>query len=164
MPQDKWAQGHMMLGSSVAASTGGEIQKRTIPWCGQNVKFPLGLPWPPVSRSTPLPNLCLLSFLLAILGFELKASHLLNRYSTTWVTPPALFCTGYFWHRVSWTICLGWLQTTVLLISASQVARITGVSHQCPAVCLLSKATLPSPEGLGCSKWFRALLQLSLCL
>jgi hypothetical protein len=30
---------------------------------------------------------------------------------------------------VSWTICLGWPWTSVLQISASQVAGITGVSH-----------------------------------
>jgi hypothetical protein len=35
-------------------------------------------------------------------------------------------------NRVFETIFLGWLQTS-LLISASWVARITGVSHQCPA-------------------------------
>jgi hypothetical protein len=34
--------------------------------------------------------------------------------------------------RVSWSICFGWFQTTVLLISASWVARIIGVSHLCP--------------------------------
>jgi hypothetical protein len=31
-----------------------------------------------------------------------------------------------------WTICLGWPQTAVLLISASWVARITGMSHWHP--------------------------------
>jgi hypothetical protein len=31
------------------------------------------------------------------------------------------------------TICLGWLWNTILLISASRVARITGVSHRHPA-------------------------------
>jgi hypothetical protein len=30
------------------------------------------------------------------------------------------------------TICPGWPQTTILLISASQVARITSISHQHP--------------------------------
>jgi hypothetical protein len=35
---------------------------------------------------------------------------------------------GFFWDRVSWTICPGWLQTKSLLISASWVARIMGVS------------------------------------
>jgi hypothetical protein len=37
-----------------------------------------------------------------------------------------------FGDGVLWTICSGWSQTTVLLISASQVARITGMSHGCP--------------------------------
>jgi hypothetical protein len=38
----------------------------------------------------------------------------------------------FFWDRVSCTICPGWLWTTVLLISASWVARITGMSHRHP--------------------------------
>jgi hypothetical protein len=37
------------------------------------------------------------------------------------------FCSGYSETRVSQTICLGWPQTMILLISASQVARIIGV-------------------------------------
>jgi hypothetical protein len=32
-----------------------------------------------------------------------------------------LFCDGFFWDTVSWTICPGWLRTTILLISASWV-------------------------------------------
>jgi hypothetical protein len=32
--------------------------------------------------------------------------------------------------RILWTICPGWLPNVILLISASWVARITGVSHQ----------------------------------
>jgi hypothetical protein len=52
-----------------------------------------------------------------------------------WATPPAIFCVGFFWNRVSWTVCPGWLQTLILLISASWAARITGISHQLP-VCL----------------------------
>jgi hypothetical protein len=39
----------------------------------------------------------------------------------------------FFQHRVLRTICPGWLQTVVLLISASGVAGITGVSHWCLA-------------------------------
>jgi hypothetical protein len=31
------------------------------------------------------------------------------------VTPPAFFCDGFFWDRVSWTICPSWLWTTILL-------------------------------------------------
>jgi hypothetical protein len=38
-----------------------------------------------------------------------------------------------FWNRVLWTTSLGWLWTVILLIFASQVARITGVSYQCLA-------------------------------
>jgi hypothetical protein len=43
------------------------------------------------------------------------------------------FCSGYFGVGVSRTICPGWPQTMILPISASQVARITDVSHQHPA-------------------------------
>jgi hypothetical protein len=39
------------------------------------------------------------------------------------------FFSDYFGDGLSRTICPGWLQTMILLISASQVARITGVSH-----------------------------------
>jgi hypothetical protein len=41
----------------------------------------------------------------------------------------SLFCVGYFWDMVLQTIFLGWPQTSVLLISASWVARSTDVSH-----------------------------------
>jgi hypothetical protein len=54
----------------------------------------------------------------------------LNSGPTPWASPPALFSDGLFWDRVLWTICLGWVRTAVLLISASWVARITGVSHR----------------------------------
>jgi hypothetical protein len=50
-----------------------------------------------------------------------------------WATPPALFLWRVFQDKVSWTICPSWLRSTILLISASWVARITGVSHQHPA-------------------------------
>jgi hypothetical protein len=43
------------------------------------------------------------------------------------------FCERLFWERISRTICLGWLQPMILLISASGVAGITGVSHWCLA-------------------------------
>jgi hypothetical protein len=43
-------------------------------------------------------------------------------------------CAGCFRDGVSQIICLGWLQPLILLISASWVAKITGVSHQCTAV------------------------------
>jgi hypothetical protein len=43
------------------------------------------------------------------------------------------FCSGYFEDGAWRTICLSWPQTWILPISASQVIRITGMSHQCPA-------------------------------
>jgi hypothetical protein len=38
------------------------------------------------------------------------------------------FCEGFFWGMASQTICLVWLWTTILLICASWVARITSMS------------------------------------
>jgi hypothetical protein len=63
-----------------------------------------------------------------VLEFELKA------FTLSHSTIPIF--VKVFWDRVSWTTCLGWLQTMILLISASWVARITGVSHQRPATSL----------------------------
>jgi hypothetical protein len=40
----------------------------------------------------------------------------------------SFFCVGYFQDRVSRNTCPGW-QTLILLISASRVARTTGMSH-----------------------------------
>jgi hypothetical protein len=40
------------------------------------------------------------------------------------------FCSGYFGVRVLLTISSGWPQTVILPISTSQIARITGLSHQ----------------------------------
>jgi hypothetical protein len=45
---------------------------------------------------------------------------------------PFLFCDSFFQDRVLQTLCRGWLQIVILLISAFWVARITGVSHWCP--------------------------------
>jgi hypothetical protein len=66
----------------------------------------------------------ILIFFFAGLGFKLMAYTLSHSI---------LLCEGFFWDRVSWTICLVWLQTMILLISATWVARITGMSHQYPA-------------------------------
>jgi hypothetical protein len=57
----------------------------------------------------------------------------LNSGPAPWATPPVLFCDGFFHNRVSRTICPAWLWTTILLLSAFWVVRITGVSHQRPA-------------------------------
>jgi hypothetical protein len=39
------------------------------------------------------------------------------------------FGCGYFGDKVLRTICLGWLQASILWMSAFQIARITGVSQ-----------------------------------
>jgi hypothetical protein len=52
----------------------------------------------------------------------------LNSGLTLWATPPALFGEELFWDRVSQNYMPGWLWITILLISASWVARITGMS------------------------------------
>jgi hypothetical protein len=43
------------------------------------------------------------------------------------------FCSGYFGVGDLSTICLSWAWTVVYPISASQVARVVGMSHQCLA-------------------------------
>jgi hypothetical protein len=59
----------------------------------------------------------------------------LNSGSTLSASPLIiLFCDGFFWDRVSWTIYLDWLRTVILLISASWVARITDMNHWCLAI------------------------------
>jgi hypothetical protein len=62
-------------------------------------------------------------FFFVFLGFYLRAFFTLSQFT-------ALFCDGFLQDRVSKTICLGWLQTSNLLISASCIPRITGVCHQ----------------------------------
>jgi hypothetical protein len=82
-------------------------------------------------RYVPLHPISLfLCLAFSVLGFEFWASHLLDRCFITWATPPALFRFGYFWNRVSWAICLGWLQIAIILISVSQEARSIDMNHQ----------------------------------
>jgi hypothetical protein len=47
----------------------------------------------------------------------------LNSGPTSWATPPVLCFERSFWDRVLRTICPGWLQIVILMISASWVAR-----------------------------------------
>jgi hypothetical protein len=88
-------------------------------------------------------------FVLVRLGFELRASHSLSSWSTTWATSPvhfALFCSGYFGDGVLQTIFLGWLRTSILLISASQIASLivwaTGVQQYQPVFWLASEEAI----------------------
>jgi hypothetical protein len=65
------------------------------------------------------------------------------------------FCSGYFGDGVLRTTCPGWHRTTILSISAFQVARITGVNHQSPAALLLLRYGLDlCPDGPGHSFFF----------
>jgi hypothetical protein len=68
-------------------------------------------------------------YFLVGLWFELRASHLQSRCYNTWATSLDCFVLVILEMGVSQTICLGWPLTGILLISASQVARIR-VSHQ----------------------------------
>jgi hypothetical protein len=67
-------------------------------------------------------------FFLERLEFELRTLHLQVLYHLNHTSSP--FCSAYFGDGILKTICPGWLQTIILPISASQVARITGVSCQ----------------------------------
>jgi hypothetical protein len=73
----------------------------------------------------------------------------LNSGPTSWATPPVLFLKVFFQDRVFHTIFPSWLWTTILLILASWVGRMTGVSHWCLAkihLCFLSTLP-PNPDG-----------------
>jgi hypothetical protein len=66
------------------------------------------------------------------LGFELRALRLQLLYHLSNTSSYLSFLWLFFFgDRVSGTISLSWPQTLILLISTSQVARITGMSHQC---------------------------------
>jgi hypothetical protein len=53
----------------------------------------------------------------------------LNWGPAPWATLPVFLCL-VFQDRLFWTVCPGCLWTIILLISASWVAKITGVSHR----------------------------------
>jgi hypothetical protein len=75
------------------------------------------------------------SWVAVIIFFFFGWTWVWTQVQTTWATPPALSVKVFiFWDTLSQTICPGWLWTTILLISASWVARITGVSHWPPAL------------------------------
>jgi hypothetical protein len=70
-------------------------------------------------------------YFLAVLGFELKALHLLGRHSITWAMPPTLF-TVIFQIRSPICVCLGWpgLQSSYLRFLLSWDNRYVPL---CPA-------------------------------
>jgi hypothetical protein len=63
------------------------------------------------------------------LGFELRALSLQSRHSTAWATPPVHFALVILKMGSCELFPPGWPQITILLISASQVAKIAGRSH-----------------------------------
>jgi hypothetical protein len=65
---------------------------------------------------------------IGFLIFDFLWSWGMNSGLTPWATPPALFCDGFYWDRVSELFCPSYLRT-IILISASCVANITCVSH-----------------------------------
>jgi hypothetical protein len=67
------------------------------------------------------------------LGFELRVLCLQSRWSTAWTTLPAHFSLVIFGDGGLKNYLSGLALTLIFLISASQVAGIIGVSHQCPA-------------------------------
>jgi hypothetical protein len=70
-------------------------------------------------------------------GFELRGLHLQSRLSTHLSYTSSSFCSGYFGDGVSGTISLDWPWIEIFLISASQIAGITSVSHQLLALILI---------------------------
>jgi hypothetical protein len=67
-------------------------------------------------------------FLLVGLEFELRASHSQSRHSITQVIPPVHFGQVILKMGISQSIYLDWPPSMTLPISASQVARITGIA------------------------------------
>jgi hypothetical protein len=62
-------------------------------------------------------------------------------------------CSGYFENRILRTVSLGWFWTTVILISAFQVARIIDLSHWHLAIVIF--LTLESALLRSCDELYR---------
>jgi hypothetical protein len=73
---------------------------------------------------------CFFFFFFAVLGSEFRASHLLDRRSTTLATLPALFCIDFFQDRVS----QNYLPRLASNHDPDLCFLITGASHQHPAM------------------------------
>jgi hypothetical protein len=74
-------------------------------------------------------------FFLSVLLFELRANTLSHSTSPFFVM--GFFCGGIFWDRVLQTICLGWLWTVILQISASWVGLQEQPTRAWPLACIL---------------------------
>jgi hypothetical protein len=96
-------------------------------------------------------HMCLFIFFFGCLGVELRTSCLVGRYATTRATCQPCFVLSTFQIGSCRTICRGWLWAMILLISASWIARIIGISHQHPA--LFSKILIQFSSCLSFSPW-----------
>jgi hypothetical protein len=63
-------------------------------------------------------------------GFELRALDLLDKHSTTWVTPPALcFRFVCLFPSRAWYLCPAWSGSRSSSICSSWIAGMTGACH-----------------------------------
>jgi hypothetical protein len=99
-------------------------------WCKVKLKLNCFFAW-------MIQSLVFVCLFFVLLRFELRAHNL--RHSTS----------PFMW-KDSQTICHGWLWTTILLISATLVARITGVSHQGPFIAESGMFSLSLLNALCC--------------
>jgi hypothetical protein len=85
------------------------------------------------SRCTYLSTIIFIQSLFCVteLGFEFRALHWQSKYSSAWAT--LRFYFGYSEDGVLQTTCPGWPRNKIFQISASQVAKIIGMSHWCLA-------------------------------
>jgi hypothetical protein len=105
--------------------------------CHRQVLSPISL-----LKVHPCCSMCQ-NFLLVLVALGLNSRpHACQASSLTLKPLYHPFFGLYFGDGVSWTICLGWLQTTIL-ISASWVARIIGMSHQSLAPSFLRVNNIP---------------------
>jgi hypothetical protein len=81
-------------------------------------------------------------------GYTLAKQALTKQALYNLIHTSSPFWHAYFGDGVSQTICPGWPRTAVIPISVSQVARITGMSQQCPVDICFLKARIGS-ESLG---------------
>jgi hypothetical protein len=86
----------------------------------------------PITQPTWLPlYACFVFCLLSFLHLPSPSVRFVGQAHMGHKTPPVHFALNNLEMGISWTICPGYLWTTILLISASQVARIAGVGHRC---------------------------------
>jgi hypothetical protein len=81
-----------------------------------------------------LPGFKTLSFCVCLWNWSLNSGPQTCKADTLSLEPHFQSILFWFFWRwgISWAICPNWSWTEILQISASQIARITGASHQRP--------------------------------